>query len=420
MEKQKYNILLLSDHPLSPSGVGTQALYLIQGLIRTGRYKFFCLGGAIRHNNYDQMKVSEDFIIQPVNGFGTRETIRKILSQEKIDSIMLFTDPRMFIWVWEMEDEIHQVCPLSYYHVWDNDPAPEYNKVFYESTDLINCINDVTYKFCKEWFPEKVNFTPHALPRDLFFPLKESEIEVAKKSILSSKSLPEKSFIALWVSRNAKRKAPSDILESWKLFLDELYVKHGHRNALLLMKTDPIDENGTNLPEVINMLKISDNVIFIDMRPVNELNVIYNCADVVLSKSSNEGFGLTVLEGMMTATPAIAVKTGGLTRQVVDCNDGSHNGIAIDPQVRTLVGSVPTPYIYEDFVSNEIFAKAIMDMHEYGPDKRKELGLKAYKYAQTEFNIDNLIDTWDKSLSKTIDDWKKEDKKSKQWSLTEL
>jgi glycosyltransferase involved in cell wall biosynthesis len=186
------------------------------------------------------------------------------------------------------------------------------------------------------------------------------------------------------------------------------------------MKTDPIDENGTNLPEVINMLKISDNVIFIDMRPVNELNVIYNCADVVLSKSSNEGFGLTVLEGMMTATPAIAVKTGGLTRQVVDCNDGSHNGIAIDPQVRTLVGSVPTPYIYEDFVSNEIFAKAIMDMHEYGPDKRKELGLKAYKYAQTEFNIDNLIDTWDKSLSKTIDDWKKEDKKSKQWSLTEL
>ena len=161
MEKQKYNILLLSDHPLSPSGVGTQALYLIQGLIRTGRYKFFCLGGAIRHNNYDQMKVSEDFIIQPVNGFGTRETIRKILSQERIDSIMLFTDPRMFIWVWEMEDEIHQVCPLSYYHVWDNDPAPEYNKVFYESTDLINCINDVTYKFCKEWFPEKVNFTPH-------------------------------------------------------------------------------------------------------------------------------------------------------------------------------------------------------------------------------------------------------------------
>jgi hypothetical protein len=45
MSKKK--ILVLSDHPLSPSGVGTQTKYMIEALLKTGRYQFICLGGAI-------------------------------------------------------------------------------------------------------------------------------------------------------------------------------------------------------------------------------------------------------------------------------------------------------------------------------------------------------------------------------------
>ena len=33
-------ILFLSDHPLAPSGVGVQARFLIEGLIKTGKYSF--------------------------------------------------------------------------------------------------------------------------------------------------------------------------------------------------------------------------------------------------------------------------------------------------------------------------------------------------------------------------------------------
>ena len=45
MKKKK--ILVLSDHPLSPSGVGTQTKYMIEALLKTGRYQFLCLGGAM-------------------------------------------------------------------------------------------------------------------------------------------------------------------------------------------------------------------------------------------------------------------------------------------------------------------------------------------------------------------------------------
>ena len=41
--------MTLSDHPLSPSGVGTQTKYVCQALLDTGRYSILSLGGAIKH-----------------------------------------------------------------------------------------------------------------------------------------------------------------------------------------------------------------------------------------------------------------------------------------------------------------------------------------------------------------------------------
>ena len=67
----KKKILVLSDHPLSPSGVGTQTKYFIEALLETGRYKFVCLGGAIKHNDYRPQKIDpygEDWIIYPIDG----------------------------------------------------------------------------------------------------------------------------------------------------------------------------------------------------------------------------------------------------------------------------------------------------------------------------------------------------------------
>ena len=55
MEKKK--VLVLSDHPLSPSGVGTQTKYMIEALLKTGRYQFICFGGALKHKNYQPQRV---------------------------------------------------------------------------------------------------------------------------------------------------------------------------------------------------------------------------------------------------------------------------------------------------------------------------------------------------------------------------
>ena len=201
MKKKK--ILLLSDHLLSTSGVGCQSRFLTFGLVEKGTWQVRQLGAAIKHENYDLTQPHPDILIKPVDGFGNRDMIRQLLATEKPDVLLLFTDPRFFVWIWQMEDEIHQICPIAYWHVWDNDPYPAFNNAFYEGTDLINCHSYKTFEMVSEKFPEKTNFVPHALPKDVFHPLPEEKVKQSRVELLG----PERAehFTGLWINRNAKR-----------------------------------------------------------------------------------------------------------------------------------------------------------------------------------------------------------------------
>lgn len=413
----KKTILMLTDHPLSTSGVGTQARWLIHGLVNTGKYSFRCFGGAVRHDDYNVVSVNPDFIIKPTNGFGDRNLLRQTLVQLQPDALFLFTDPRFFIWTWEMADEIRQICPIVYWHLWDNKPWPEFNRVLYESTDLINCINWPTYQMVKERFPERTNYIPHAVPRDLYKPLPEDEVKRFKKKLLGEDKLDH--FVVGYVSRNARRKMPSDIIVSWKMFLDELEKKHGHRKATLVMHTEPLDPEGPNLYHVIETLGVEKEVIFSKSRiGFDEMSLLYNSFDTIVNRSCNEGFGLPTLESMMCGKPIIALKTGGLTRQVEDLETGEQFGIGLDPEVKSLVGNQLVPYIYEDFISHETLANAYLKMYEMGPEGRKELGMKAMAHAHKDYDLDNMIKSWDETLSKTMEEWSVN--RPKIWSHVEI
>jgi len=399
----KKKILVLSDHALSTSGVGTQTRHFINGLIAKGEWTFRQFGAAMKHADYRTVVVNEDFIIKPIDGFGTKDMLRVTLATEKPDLILIFTDPRFFGWLFEMEDEIHQVCPIAWWHVWDNLPKPSFNAPFYESTDLINCHSYLTYEICKQDFPEKTNFVPHALPSDLFFPLTEAQRSAKRQEILGKR---KDNFILFWVNRNARRKRPSDVVEAWSIFRRKI-ESEGRSDATLLMHTDPLDQEGPNLYETVKLFGVEDSVVFsTDRIDFNKMNDLHNISDACINISYAEGFGLATLEAMQSGRPIIAAKTGGLTRQVIDHRDGSENGVALDIDFRTCVGSQTVPYIYEDYVSNESTAKAIEKMYRMTPDERKLLGNKVSEYVKSEFDYQKTIDMWHETLNKTIGSWK--------------
>ena len=323
----KKKILVLSDHPLSPSGVGTQTKYMIEALLKTGRYSFVCLGGAMKHNDYTPQSVEpfgDDWKIFPVDGYGNQEQIRSVLSNERPDALWFMTDPRFYGWLWEIDNEVRANVPMIYYHVWDNFPAPEFNGRFYRSTDEIVCISKVTHEIVKTVAPEvESKYLPHAVNNNIFKKLKDVEgvaaVQVMKQNIFKQTSdhlLNDNKKIFFWNNKNARRKQSGTLIWWFKEWLDKV----GHDKATLLMHTDARDPHGQDLPHIIEHLGVNQGQVMISTNkiPPEDLAVMYNTADFTINISDAEGFGLATLESLSCGTPIIVNMTGGLQEQVTD------------------------------------------------------------------------------------------------------
>jgi hypothetical protein len=152
---EKKKILLLSDDMRMTSGVGTMSREIILGTLKD--FDWVQIGGAIKHPDkgkifdmsedlQNQTGVTDAYVkVYPVDGYGTPEVLRDILNIEKPDAIMIYTDPRFWIWLYEMEHELRQSIPIFYYNIWDDLPYPMWNEPYYESCDLIMNISKQTH-----------------------------------------------------------------------------------------------------------------------------------------------------------------------------------------------------------------------------------------------------------------------------------
>ena len=120
---------------------------------------------------------------------------------------------------------------------------------------------------------------------------------------------------------------------------------------------------------------------------------------------------------MQCGRAIIALKTGGLTRQVIDHRDGTENGVALPVEMQSLVGSQSVPYIYEDYCSAQTTAEAIMRLYEMGHDGRRALGRKAREYALSEFSLERTVSDWDRTLTELTDSWR--EARPRQWEVRE-
>ena len=153
-KNQRKKILMLSDDIRTQSGVGGMAREII--LHSAHHYNWVNLGGAVKHPNAGQgFDISEE-INKAVNledasvkviacdGYGNSKMLRALIAQEKPDAIVHFTDPRYWVWMYQMENEIRQRCPLIFYTIWDDLPYPMWNREFYRSDDMLLCISKQT------------------------------------------------------------------------------------------------------------------------------------------------------------------------------------------------------------------------------------------------------------------------------------
>ena len=451
----KKKILLLSDDLRMSSGVGTVSRDIVFGTVH--KYDWVQVGGAIKHPDEgkfadisDEVKKETDVDdanvkIYPVSGYGNEDIIRELLNREDPDAILIYTDPRFWVWLFQMEHELRQQLPIFFYTIWDDLPYPMYNQWFYESCDLKMAISKQTYNIVHNVqlkHPPKeheVTYVPHGIDENKYYKVDEKHKEW--KDFLNFKDKIfrgfDSKFIIFYNNRNIRRKMPGDLVLAFKTFCDMLPKKEAD-NCMLLMHTQPIDDNGTDLPEVVKALCPEYKVIFSDKKiPPHQLNYLYNLSDICVNIASNEGFGLGTAEALMTGTPIVLNVTGGMQdqcgfklngkhithedyREIHSLHDNKkweHNEDLtwgewvkpVWPKTRSLMGSVPTPYIFDDRCRWDDVADRFKEWYDTSDKDRKkagEAGMKWVKKPEIGMTAKHMCQGFIDSMETVFDNWK--------------
>ena len=424
-KEQRKKILLLCDDIRMTSGISTMAREIVIGTAH--RFNWVNIGGAITHpdkgkrfdlnddTNNNTGIADASVYLYPVDGYGSPELIRQMMEIEKPDAIMMFTDPRYWIWLFQMEQEIRKHIPIIYLNIWDDLPYPMYNKAYYESCDTLFAISKQTENINHsvlgpELSAEKViKYIPHGINEKMFFPVTTEHPEYLSLQEFKKQLYGEKNydFNLLYNARNIRRKCVPDLMLAWKIFIDTLTEEQA-KKCILTLHTQPVDDNGTDLPAVQQMLFGNNskyNIKFSTGKyPSNIMGLLYNLSDGVILISSNEGWGLSLTEGMICGKPIIATVTGGMQDQMrFEDENGewikfteefgsNHRGkykkhgkwaYPVFPSNLSIVGSVPTPYIFDDRAEPFDIADQIMALYKTKmetPEIYKEQCEAAYEW----------------------------------------
>jgi hypothetical protein len=235
-QEDRKNILFLADDCRVPSGIGTMTREIIIG--NAHRFNFFQLGAAIKHPDAGKIfDLSQDIntqigiqdscvFVYPFDGYGNPEVVRGLIEKHKIDAIIHFTDPRYWNWLYRMSAEIRQKLPIFYYHIWDDLPAPHYNKPFYQSCDLLMGISKQSNNIAKivlggkenyidldapnvadhlyESSLPKVCYAPHGINDKMFYPLADHETIEMRKRLFGENHAEDVNFVVFHNNRNIR------------------------------------------------------------------------------------------------------------------------------------------------------------------------------------------------------------------------
>jgi glycosyltransferase involved in cell wall biosynthesis len=448
-QEQRKKILLLCDDIRMTSGISTMAREIVIGT--SHRFNWVNVGGAITHpdkgkrfdlnadTNQHAGITDASVYLYPVDGYGSPEFVRQMMELEKPDALMIFTDPRYWIWLFQMEQEVRKRIPIIYLNIWDDLPYPMYNKPYYESCDGLLAISKQTENINRtvlgDVAEEKViKYVPHGINEKIFYPINSEMPEYLAMQELKKQLYGEKTydFNLLYNARNIRRKCVSDLMLAWKIFLDTL-PKEKADKCVFTLHTQPMDDNGTDLFAVRDMLFGKDhNLVFsTGKNPSNVMNLLYNITDATALISSNEGWGLSLTEAMMAGKPIIATVTGGMQDQMrFEDENGewikfteefgsNHRGkykkhgkwaYPVFPSNRSLVGSIPTPYIFDDRAEPHDIAAQIEALYKTKmetPEVYKEQCNAAHEWATSDESMmsarlmsKNVIDGIEETLTK--------------------
>ncbi len=275
-----------------------------------------------------------------------------------------------------------------------------------------------------------LHYVPHGINSEVFRPIDKTNKDLVegKKRFFNGAIYD---YVIFFNSRNVKRKQVSNVLLAYRIFCDSLSPEEA-KKVCLILHTEAVGQNGhgTDLPAVKEAM-CRDYPVFFSQKKITpgEMNLMYNLSSVTINVSSNEGFGLSVAESIMSGTPVIVNVTGGLQDQIGQTDDtgkpveftkefGSNNigkyknhGVwakPVWPRSLDTHGSNQTPYIFDDMADVRDIAEAMMYWYLIPVEERTRRGQVGREWALNEggINSKNMCDQFIKAMDYTLANFK--------------
>ena len=247
--------------------------------------------------------------------------------------------------------------------------------------DLLNRDADRVFAFTSYWkkqlkeqgITRPLSILGHGFDPKTFFTIPR---DLARKSL----KLPEDAFVIMSLNRNQPRKRQDIMIMSFV----ELVVKYPTKPIILLCICDKGEKGGWWLFEIYvrelkkrgvpieqfgnRLMNSSQDMVFKD----EDINVLYNIADVGISTAEGEGWGLCTFEQMGVGVPQVVPDVGGYKEF---CADDST--MIVKPKYSYYLPSVYSPVGGEAHVCDPHDVCLALEEYLNDSDKRRRHGAKA-------------------------------------------
>lgn len=331
-------------------------------------------------------------------GFGY-QAINEVIRTKQPDVVMIYNDMAV---VTRFLEEIRKTNVSRKFKIWVYCDQV-YDCQMQGMIDILNRDADRVFAFTSYWKEQlkqqgvtrPLSILGHGFDPKLFFTVPK---EMARKSL----KLPEDAFVVMSLNRNQPRKRYDILITAFT----ELIVKYPTKPIVLLCICDKGEKGGWWLFEIFvrelrkrgvpieqfgNRLMISSqDMAFSD----EDINILYNIADVGVSTAEGEGWGLCTFEQMGVGIPQVVPDIGGYKEY---CK--KDNSIVVKPKYSYYLPSVYSPVGGEAQVCDPHDVCLAIETYVNDSEKCKAHGKKA-KETVLSYSWESAVESLVKSLKR--------------------
>lgn len=318
---EKKEILFWADSPTCSTGFATVSRNIIKRLHATGKYRFTVLGISYLGTPVDTEK--HPYLKYPEQGGLTAAgeggdvygftRLARMLQTDHFDILFILNDtfvmehaiPKIL----EIRNRLKRKFKIIFYFPIDSEPKHSWIANTVKLVDYPVTYTEYARELVRKHFtdaePWNLQVIYHGTDKEAFYPIPGEARKTLRKGIFGPVA---DRFIVLNVNRNQPRKDFNSMFAAFAKF-------HKKFPETYLYVLAAMDDAGGNMDEIASQHGLvygqdwncppKDIYGPNQGMPIEAVNQIYNCADLVISTTLGEGWGLSLTESMAVGVPVL-------------------------------------------------------------------------------------------------------------------